>query len=601
MDKTKLCIACFEPIHFKATQCRFCNTSQKPNRWHIVSNTFKWIGGIITVISLVGGMLTLSRHYQDWQEKRDTLADLVGAAEWLMKTQDYTQAWDIYKEALELDPVSTEVRRGQYRLAKLWLRNFRAKSEQADLLLNDISKTLYRGIRTGASTEIASTLAHAGWVQVLRSEFRLPVTLDIDLLFQQALAENPNDLYANAMNAYWLLLKPGISVEKLQRAESKFYKALEVNNDRTFIRNLQFSSLRAYSFGQADEIEQETLRILLRISYSMMKNGETKPSKNRRIDILKTYGSAGRGNHIESSLSALPPTEHLALLDWLMEGISYSIEPGTGRDMYQFQYLKARLTEEQGNTDDALQQYRALLSATNSAKELNKLIDRGIERLSGEFPSRTLVRTYLNDPMNTSDPWQFHLQTLLYFDPKWQSENLTQALNFFETQLDQSNPQLTVLLDTLSETSERIRKIISTGDDIARSSPYTSGLSANAHKNARINLLNIGILHEQILLSVDRYDGAVAVLNDLKQLAGTQGDRWLRDRLGIEYELARAHALRAEKTNNTEDIEKSIKYLQGIIQQGAVDGEIASWDEIKGNDFKSLRTKSSYIDMIRGR
>ena len=602
MDKTKPCIACFEPIRSEATLCHFCSTSQKPSRWKLVSHTLKWIGGIITVISLIGGTITLARHYSDWQEKRDTLADLVGAADWLIKAQNYPQAWMIYNEAIKLDPVSTQTRLGQGQLAKVWLRNFKAKKDQLDNLLNDISITLYRSLRSDDSDETASTLAHAGWVQILRVENRLPVTVDIDLLYLQALSENPNDVYANAMYGYWILLKRGgTTLEKLKQAQSRFTIALATGDARSFVRRLQISSLRDYSFGQSDEIEQETLKIQLRIVHSMMNNAEKKFSLSRRLDILNTYGIMGRGEHIESSLSALSPDEHLAVLDWLMEGIDYKSRTGQERSLHQFNYLKARLTEASGKRDDALLQYKALLRVKNAAKELNKLVDKGIKRLTGSFPPRTLARNYLNDPVDIVEPWPFHLQTLLHFDPKWQGTNFTQALAFFESQIDQPVQPLSTLLEVIAKTTKRIVEIIRTGDEIARRNEYTSGFGAFDHENARANFYNLGVLHQQIFLAMDNQDAAIAVLNDLKQLTESLGERWFTERVEVTFELARVHALRASKKNNPQDIKKALGFLQNIIQSGGVGSESVNWEQIKGDDFKALFADPDYKQMVRGR
>lgn len=95
------CIACHEPIRPGASVCRYCGTFQKRGLWKRLSNILKWVGGVVTVISLVVGMVTLSGYYQDWRERRDAVAELVDAADWLIKAEDYRQTWRMYEEALK--------------------------------------------------------------------------------------------------------------------------------------------------------------------------------------------------------------------------------------------------------------------------------------------------------------------------------------------------------------------------------------------------------------------------------------------------------------------------------------------------------------------
>lgn len=599
MHKTKQCIACHELIHLDASLCRFCGTVQKPNRWHTVSKTLKWLGGIITVISLIVGMITLSRYYLDWQERREALANLVEAAEWLMKTQDYPQAWNIYKEALELDPVSAKVRQGQFQLAKQWLRHFNAKKEQTDRLLNEITNTLYQGIRAGSAEEVATTLAHAGWAQVLRKHNNLAVPLDIDLLFQRALSENPKDVYANAMYGYWILLKRGVTVEKLQQAQLKFATALEVNVDRQFVRRLQFNSLREYISGRSDEMEQAALSILLQASASMLKNAEARPSEYSRYDILRAYGSIGSADNVEGVLEVMPAMQHLAVIAWLMEGLSYT--SGSNRDLYQIQYVQARLAETLDKPEHALQQYKQLLTAENTSKKLDQLINQGILRLSGKLPARAQIRNYRNDPIDTSDLWHFHTQTLIHFDPQWQTSNFTQALSFFRLQIEQASSKLPDLISFLPIVMQRTLKVVRQGDEISSRNSYTSGFGAFDHENARLNYWHLSLLYTQVLLTENNYDGAIAVLTDLKLFADNLDERWLRKSHYVLYQLAHVYALRAMESGNTQDIEKSLNYLQAVVQVGAVDGDISSWDEIKGDDFQAIKNELRYLEMIKGR
>ena len=119
-NRQSACVACLEPIRRGANTCPHCGSSQIPHKWQIVSQTLKWIGGIVTIISLIGGVITLGRYYQDWQERRDTIAEMVAAADWLIKTENYQQAWQMYNQAAEINPSSSLVRDGRFRLSLQW-------------------------------------------------------------------------------------------------------------------------------------------------------------------------------------------------------------------------------------------------------------------------------------------------------------------------------------------------------------------------------------------------------------------------------------------------------------------------------------------------
>jgi hypothetical protein len=108
-------------------------------RWQTISTVLKWIGGAVTVISLLVGVRTLTGIYQDWGERRDAVQELVNAADWLIKTQHYPQAWEMYTEARELSPSAPAVRAGQFELAKLWLRNFAEPGETAGKTLDRLT------------------------------------------------------------------------------------------------------------------------------------------------------------------------------------------------------------------------------------------------------------------------------------------------------------------------------------------------------------------------------------------------------------------------------------------------------------------------------
>lgn len=383
------CIACKEPIRSGATVCRYCGSAQKRQRniWSNFSGMLKWIGGIVTVISLVIGTVTLSRHYFDWQETRDSVSELVSAAGWLVKSEAYAQAWQVYEEALTLAPSSTAIRKGQYKLAKQWLRDFDLEKSQADEILNRITVILYRNVNEADKRELATALAHIGWVQVLRSKYFLSINADVDSLFEQALRADPKNIYANAMGGHWLLRRNthDISVADVKSAQSMFSVALQGGMEKKYVRQLQIDYLtKAWheSGNYSGEVRLAILSAMLNNFFTMMTTGEPQPGEYSRRGLFDAYGSINSGGeNIEASIGMLPAEDHLKVMDWLLVDYDYKLD--TTRKGSQIKYLKARLVETLGRNDEALEAYSELLASEYTSEGLGQLVVKSIERLAG--------------------------------------------------------------------------------------------------------------------------------------------------------------------------------------------------------------------------
>ena len=594
---TECCKACGEPIRSGVDLCYHCGSVQKPlGVWKKVSNTLKWIGGVITVISLLTGTVTLAGYYQDWRERRDAVADLVDAADWLIKAKNYSQAWQMYEEALTLNPSSEKVFLGQLKLAQIWLRDFVTNKDKVNETIDRITAILYRGLRSADSDEKATILAHVGKGQSIRKENRLPVFVDVDTVFQEALRASPENVYANAMLGYWILLKRGVSTEDIALAQSKFAVALKNQDKRAYVHRLQFSSLVDHSYGRDDNVEQAALKVLLRESFAMMKKGEPKPYKLHRHKILDAYGLTGRAEHVEASIGFMPPEDHLAVYEWLQDG-----DDSRKKMLAQAQYLKARLTEALGRKKEALAQYQSLLEASNSTKQLDDLVNKGIARLTGSLPERALARTYIDDPVDENDPWNFHLDTIAHFDPKWLPGNFDQAIEYFEGVVAQSHKKLPDLITVLPKDIQRVWAVVREGDERARLDSYHMHFSAGHHNNARQNLFRLAHVYARALTATGKFDKAIAVLGDMKKLVDKLDKKRTKTRAWMAFELARAYAIRADSTNNKADSVNAVKYLKKSIEGDGVNGEITTWKEIKGDAFRALRDDPGYRELIRGR
>lgn len=590
------CVACREPIRPGANTCPHCRSSQLPHKWQVISQTLKWIGGIVTIISLVMGIITLSRYYQDWQERRETVDEIVTAAQWLIKTENYQQAWDMYKQAAEINPSSALVRAGRFDLSLLWVRSFHADIELLDQTLDSITETLYRGLATADAHQTSTILAHVGYLQVIRKFNRLPIFTDVDNLFRQALEANPDNAYANAMFARWMLLERPMTVDRLQQSEQLFLKAMTHTDTRYFVRRLQFSAFTPYSYGYNDKIEVTALTVLLRAGIDMLHNNEALPTSDRLNKILDGYGSMGKAEHVEALLDALPADDHLKVYQWLL-----AADDDTREIMIkQSNYVIARLHERLGNNETALEYYNELLG-TETRKEIAVLVNRGIERLTGKLPARALARNYRSDRIDAENPFAFHLDTLANFDPTAASQNFTEALHFFETRLSANPESLSRLEQALPDYIARVRAVVREGDEIEKKNFYTSGFGSWEHDNARRRWVALGSLYAQMLSREGELEQALAQLDDLNKAINALDDEWLPTQAQLEYELATLYAALTERNSSPGDREQAMQHLLSAIEKGVTDAGLISWQDIKGKRFAALSDDARYQKLIRGR
>lgn len=327
VEEFEECVGCKEPIKIGVNICRYCGASQKQSSWSKLSTLLKWLGGIITVISLCIGTVTLSSYYLDWQERRAAVSESVSAADWLIKSEAYMQAWQVYEEALMLTPSSAGIRKGQYKLAKQWLRDFEADKDRANEVLNQMAVVLYRSINEADKHELATTFAHTGWIQVVRARYSLAANADADSLFEQALLADPNNSYANAMSGHWLLRKRDVTEADVKSAEMKFIVALQGGLDRAFVRRLQINHQASISARHGNGVRLATLSALLKASFSMIENGEPLPFESVRRKILSGYGSINSGaENVEALIDILSPEDHLKVIDWLLVDLDYRLD-----------------------------------------------------------------------------------------------------------------------------------------------------------------------------------------------------------------------------------------------------------------------------------
>ena len=358
------CIACLEPIRPGARICPHCGSNQAGNKWRILGNTLKWIGGITAIISLIAASVQINELFIGWREKRVVIEELVMAAQLQLETSDYSNAWEFLDQALLLEPTSRIARQEQINLAMVWVKKINIHDKNFIDTIDKLMPVLYRGAASEDQHNAAMISAHLGWADMMRTLKGIKVK-DIERHFKRSLSLDPENLYGNVMYGYWLLRykKPRkYSTERVEQAAKHFQTALELGKSQEYVRSLQMSAylysgnleakIKAYetailmlnkdeTFSQSDRIniKNDLIQIIRR-------KDENKPNTNYVINYVKLY---------DTLVEILGPDQLLSVLHWAYPSKEEPDETG-------WWYVRGRLAEEIGDEKAAIDLYRELIS-----------------------------------------------------------------------------------------------------------------------------------------------------------------------------------------------------------------------------------------------
>lgn len=251
----KQCIACHEAILARARICRYCGSSQQPAKWQTFGTILKWMGGITAVISLVMASASVNELIADWREQRQTVAELVSAAELQEQSGNYSLAWSLLEDALELSPGSQAARYQRIRLATRWLRTI-PPYNAADYseLVEQLLPPMFIGAAQDDLSLRADVLAHIGWGNFLLSQAEIS-GLAIDGFYLDALQLEPDNPFANAMRGYSLVEWSDTSNDGADIALTHFDTALATGEEYEFVNFLLFEALDVKDYDNAFQVE----------------------------------------------------------------------------------------------------------------------------------------------------------------------------------------------------------------------------------------------------------------------------------------------------------------------------------------------------------
>jgi hypothetical protein len=308
-----------------------------------------WVGSITAVFSLVGGVYGGWQFFSGQVEKRHTIDRLLSDEAFQIKASDYESAWKTLGQAAGIDPKSERVRQAQEDAAMLWLETIRISGDQTFASITEkLEPVLIRGVTTEKSPQRKADLqAHLGWSYFLRSR-ESGGGPDPESAYREALEKDPGNPYAHAMWGHWILWNH----QDRSKAADHFAAALAAPRPdlRHYIRSMQLSAL----------YNEETLagrRDVIRVANDIRKeHGDL--GQNWPHNILNIYWmyTVPPSEDKAAFLSAVPPLDHLATFDWLLQLSSRD------DDSLTHAYIRSALLESAGQRAEALAGYRGVQS-----------------------------------------------------------------------------------------------------------------------------------------------------------------------------------------------------------------------------------------------
>ena len=206
--------------------------------WH--ARTLKWIAAVTAVISLLLGVRQLTSWVGDIYSRQREADTLVEVARQQASRGEFAAAWTSLDRAAQAR-AGEAVDRARVEIAFAWLQDARPGPGQKFAVITDaVTPALDRALVTAEGERRADLLAHLGWVTFLR--LRDGFDGDPALRYHEALAIDPDNVFANAMLGHWLLWR---GAAQMAAARDHFDRALAAAGDRRpFVRRLQLAALR---------------------------------------------------------------------------------------------------------------------------------------------------------------------------------------------------------------------------------------------------------------------------------------------------------------------------------------------------------------------
>ena len=303
------------------------------------------------------------------REQARRVDELLAEAAMQRRRSQFVESLATLARARELAPDSEPVRQMQEDVAMHWMRNVRFQADKSSFseAIKPALAVIDAELPSATGSRRADLLAHSAWAAFLmwRDGNRQVNPAE---LYEEALAADPGNPYANAMLAHWILFRG----DDVPRAVKLFDTALQSKRATDAIRSLQWSAY-ANAGTAAAQVQ------LVRLADAMRREGK-KLSTSQAQTLWGPYYSMARvGRESERTLllDAVPPDDHLSTLDWALEEYAQA-EPSR---RLTIRYYVALLHARAGRSSQAADELKALLKDLSNAGSLRDAVAAALKQL----------------------------------------------------------------------------------------------------------------------------------------------------------------------------------------------------------------------------
>ena len=282
-------------------------TADSPSRWR--ANTLKWVGGITAGISLLLGIQQLVSWIGDGMQRRREAATLVEMARAQSARSAHAEAWASLDRAGQVRP-DTDLTDARADVAFGWLQEARPGPGKEFRTITDVvTPALDRALVGAQESRRADLLAHLGWATFLRT--RDGESGDPAARYNEALALDPGNVYANAMLGHWILWRGG----DIADARERFAAAVRgPAATRPFVRRLQLAAL----MNRGESADGELLRVVTAMRQGGEAGNVIPPNVANYIYWIYTmrYGRKDAERPVDPA--EIPPADVTATFEWIL-------------------------------------------------------------------------------------------------------------------------------------------------------------------------------------------------------------------------------------------------------------------------------------------
>jgi len=286
------------------------------------SRFMKWIGIAAGLLSFATAVYAVVHSEAELRERHRVVSEDLAAGHAQQAAGDYTGAWDSFAKAAsvaEVDGVLAKllgglsearktIRAAQEDLAMEWIRGAQASEGHPFTEIADkVSVVLTSGANGAAGARKGDLLAHLGWAYFLKGRGG-EQNVRPEVPYQQAVAADPDNPYANVFWGHWILWNRGAVSE----AGARFSAALSGGRERAVVRRFQLAALANV---RSDESDAAWLQVV----NEMNKANESIDAATRRALYDRYALALNNQSLLRRLLSAVPVTDQVQLQRMLVQ------------------------------------------------------------------------------------------------------------------------------------------------------------------------------------------------------------------------------------------------------------------------------------------